>query len=96
LLWIEAAGYRALPPAEDAAIEVFTGEQPDDETASRLLDRSAAIALLRLNIQSQAFMELVKGQAAPTYQLRSEHIPDLNRSLIDAIAVIAHRAVNRE
>jgi hypothetical protein len=91
LLWIEAAGYRALPPAQDA-IEVFTGEQPDDETASRLLDRSVAIALLRLNIQSRAFMELVKGQAAPTYQLRSEHIPELNRSLIDAIAVIAQRA----
>jgi hypothetical protein len=92
LSWIEAAGCRALPPAQNATIELFTGEEPDGQTGCRLMDRPAHIALVRVNVRSLFFLDLVKGQAGPTYVISSEKIPDLNRNLVDAIEIVAHRA----
>jgi hypothetical protein len=89
LSWIEAAGCRALPPAESAAIEVFTGEQPDDRTASRLMGCAAASALVRFKLLGRDFLALFDGQVGPTYQISSAKVADLNRNLIGAIEVIA-------
>jgi hypothetical protein len=42
--------------------------------------------------RSLFFLDLVKGQAGPTYTIPSGKSPDLNRNLIDAIEIVAHRA----
>jgi hypothetical protein len=96
LSWIQAAGWRALPPAESAAVEVCTGEYPDDQIASRLMDCSTAVALIRLNIASRFFLDLVNGQAGPTYVIPSEQIPGLNRNLVGAIEVVMRCGPHRD
>jgi hypothetical protein len=94
LEWIEAAGGRALPPSADAVLEVFTGERPDREAALRMMDPTAAIALVRLNMPIRLFVELTESQAGPTYIVRSEQIPDVNRHLVGAIEIIERRTAS--
>jgi len=91
LAWIEAAGYRALPPAADPSIAVSLIDRPDGDAALRLMDRSGAIALVRLSVRSRAFLDLVDGQTGPDYSVPARRIKELNRNIVGEIEIIARR-----
>jgi hypothetical protein len=90
LAWIEMAGYRALPPTDDSALAVSViYDRPDDDTARRLMECSGAVALVRLNVRSRTFLDLVDGQSGPDYAVPAGRIKDLNRNIVGEIEVIA-------
>jgi hypothetical protein len=90
LAWIEAAGYRALPPTDDSAIAVsLLYEQPDDDAARRLMECTGAIALVQLSARSLPFLDLVDGQSGPDYAVPAARIKDLNRNIVGEIEIVA-------
>jgi len=90
LAWIEMAGYRALPPAENSTITVsLPAEPPDDDAARRLIECSDAVALLHVSVRSLPFLALVDGQTGPDYAVPAGLIKDLNLNIVGEVAVVA-------
>ena len=90
LAWIEMAGYRALPPAENSTIAVsLLAEPPDDDAARRLIERCNAAALVHVSVHSLPFLALVDGQTGPNYAIPAGRINDLNRNIDGEVAVVA-------
>jgi hypothetical protein len=93
LAWIEAAGYRALPPTDDSALAVsLLYEQPDDNAAQCLMECTGAIALVQLSVRSLPFLDLVDGQSGPDYAVPAARIKDLNRNIVGEIEIVARHA----
>jgi len=89
---IEMAGYRALPPTDGTALAVsLIYEQPDDDAARRLIERTGAGALVQLSVRSLPFLDLVKGQTGSNYLIPAEGIKDLNRNIVGEIDIVARR-----
>jgi hypothetical protein len=92
LAWIETAGYRALPPTDDSALAVsLLYEEPDGDTARRLMERSGAVALVQLSVRGRPFLDLVNGQSGPDYDVPAGRIKDLNRNIVGEIEIVARR-----
>jgi hypothetical protein len=93
LAWIDAAGYRALPPTQDPVLTVnLAYDSSDDDAAQRLIESSGAVALIRFSVKSRAFLDLVDGQSGPDYAIPAERIRELNRNIVGEIEVIARAA----
>jgi hypothetical protein len=93
LAWIETAGYRALPPADDSVLAVSViYAQPDDDAARRLMECNSAVALVQLSVRSRPFLDLVDGQTGPDYAVPAQRIKDLNRNIVGEIEIVARRA----
>jgi hypothetical protein len=93
LAWIDAAGYRALPPTEDAFLAVsLTYDQPDYDAARRAMQSDGAVALIRFSVRARAFLDLVDGQSGPDYAIPAKHIRELNRHIVGEIEVIVRAA----
>ena len=92
LVWIDAAGYRALPPTANAELAVISlWDPPNDDTAQRMIESAGAIALVHLNVRSLPFLDLVKGQSGPDHTIPADRIRDLNRNIEGHIEVVASR-----
>jgi hypothetical protein len=92
LAWIDAAGYRALPPTKEAELAITSiWDPPDDTTARRMIDDAGADALVHLNVRSLPFLDLVKGQTGPNHAIPAGRIRDLNRNIEGHIEVVASR-----
>jgi hypothetical protein len=92
LAWIEMAGYRALPPAENSTIAVsLLAEPPADDVARRLIECSDAAALVHFSVRSLPFLALVEGQTGPNYAIPTGRINDLNRNIDGEVEVVASR-----
>jgi hypothetical protein len=92
LAWIDAAGYRALPPLKGPVLSVsLLYDLPDDDTAQCLLDDAGAAALVRFSVRSRPFLELTDGQTPPDYTIPAAHIRNLNRNIEGHIEVVASR-----
>jgi len=92
LAWIEAAGYRALPPTSDTALAVSSiWDPPDDDAAQRMMESAGADALVHLNVRALPFLDLVKGQSGPDHTILATQVSDLNRNIEGAIEVVASR-----
>jgi hypothetical protein len=93
LTWIEAAGYRALPPTKDSALAVSSlWDPPDEDAARRMTESAGADALVHLNVRAMYFLDLVKGQSGPDHMIPAARIRDLNRNIEGHIEVVAMRA----
>jgi hypothetical protein len=92
MAWIEMAGYRALPPAENSTIAVsLLAEPPADDAARRLTEGCNAAALVHVSVHSLPFLALVEGQTGPNYAIPAGRINDLNRNIAGEVAVVASR-----
>ena len=92
LAWIDAAGYRALPPLKGPVLPVsLLYDLPDDAAARRLLDDAGAAALVRFSVRTRPFLDLTEGQTAPDYAIPAARIRDLNRNIEGHIEVVASR-----
>jgi len=91
LAWIDAAGYRALPPIKESVLSVSLLYDPDGDAARRLLDTTGAAALVRFSVLSRPFLDLTDGQTAPDYAIPAARIRDLNRNIEGHIEVVASR-----
>jgi hypothetical protein len=93
LAWVEAAGYRALPPTQDSVLAVsLLYEQPNGDAAKRLMERHGAVALLQFAVRAEAFRDLVNGQSGPDYVVSAGRIGEFNRNIVGEIEIVAQLA----
>jgi hypothetical protein len=92
LAWIDAAGYRALPPLKGSVLSVsLLYDLPDDDAARRMLDNAGAAALVRFSVRTLPFLDLTGGQTPPDHTIPAARIRDLNRNIEGHIEVVASR-----
>jgi hypothetical protein len=92
LAWIDAAGYRALPPTNGTALVVSSlWDPPDDDAAQRMMESTGADALVHLNVRTLPFLDLVKGHSGPDHTIPAAHVRDLNRNIEGTIEVVASK-----
>ena len=92
LVWIDAAGYRALPSTNETELAVSSRrDPPDEETAQRMIEGASAYALVHLNVRALPFLDLAKGQSGPDHAIPVTRIRDLNRNIEGHIEVVARR-----
>ena len=92
LAWIEAAGFRALPPIEKPTLAITNYDATAEaDMRAFMLDDPDSVARVRFNVFGGVVSSLVgQGSSAP-WQVPSHRIPELNRNLRRSIEIIARR-----
>jgi hypothetical protein len=92
LAWIEAAGFRALPPIDQPALAV-TSYDPDAEAEvlAFMLEDPESPALVRFNVFGRDIANLKDIPSERRWHLPADRIPELNRCLRYLVAIVARR-----
>jgi hypothetical protein len=84
-----------LPPTDSPAVTINVIYELEEDAARQLMERSGAVALVHISVRSLPFLDLVKGQSGPGYDVPAELIKDLNRNIVGEIEIIARHAVQK-
>jgi hypothetical protein len=93
LAWMEAAGFRALPPTDKGTLAV-TNYDPTAEAEMHafLLEDPDSAALVRFNVFGRAFLALVDDlRPGGPWQIPGDRVPELNRMLRGSAVIVARR-----
>jgi hypothetical protein len=92
LAWIEAAGFRALPPIDRPALTImsYRRETEADLVATMLGDPGSA-AVVRFNAAGRDVMDLWDLRHGGPYQLKAEQIAEFNSLLNGSVVIVARR-----
>jgi len=92
LAWIEAAGFRALPPIEKLTLAVTTYDATAEaDMRAFMLDDPESAALVCFNVFGGVVSSLPDHGSSPPWHVPSHRIPELNRHLRRAIMIVARR-----
>jgi hypothetical protein len=93
LAWIEAAGFRALPPIDKPTLAVRTYDiAAEAELQAFLLEDPDCAALVRFNVLGRNAMHLMDDfRNAGPWHIPSDRIAELNRNLRGSVAIVARR-----
>ena len=93
LAWMEAAGFRALPPIEKPSLAVASYDvAAEAELKAMMLEDPASAALVRFNILGRDAKPLMGNfQQAGPWHVPRERVPELNRSLLGSVVIVARR-----
>jgi hypothetical protein len=93
LAWMEAAGFRALPPIEKPSLTVASYDvAAEAELKAIMLEDPASVALVRFNLFGRDARPLMNdfSHAGPWHVPR-DRVPELNRSLRGSVVIVARR-----
>jgi hypothetical protein len=92
LAWIEAAGFRALPPVEGAALLVADYDvDMKAELQALILENSDHAAVVRFNVLGRHVREFIElGHGGP-WRVQAERIGELNRYLRGPVVIVGRR-----
>jgi hypothetical protein len=94
LAWIEAAGFRALPPSPRPSVTLRPCHRHHaEELAAPFLEDPEAVAVVRANVLGRHLHGIVDLRTAGPWNIPSNEIPVLNRHLRGSVTVIATRTV---
>lgn len=92
LAWMEAAGFRALPPVETPTLTIAVYHAEDDADLRALLfENPDTAAVVRFNILGREAMNLVDLKNAGPWQVRADRIGELNKFLRGSVVIVARR-----
>jgi hypothetical protein len=92
LAWLEAAGFRALPPCEKPALAVAQYNDDPAEMRSFLLEDADSLALVCFSVNGRRARELLPlPREGRRWLVPSNRIPELNQLLRHAVVVSARR-----
>jgi len=94
LAWMQAAGFRALPPVEGRALVVASCD-PDakDELHGLLLENPDCVAVVSFNIDAREAKDFINFKNSGPWQIGAERIGELNSKLRSPVAVVIRRDV---
>jgi hypothetical protein len=93
LAWVEAAGFRALPPAKEPTVRIESYDGEKREVCRSLLAADEGFAaVLMFKVHGRHLLDLVDLKNAGPWDLPSAQIPILNRHLRGAITILARRS----
>jgi hypothetical protein len=92
LAWIEAAGFRALPPIDKPDL-IITNYDAAAEAEMRafMLEEADTAALVCFNVFGGVVSTLSGVQTGPPWRVPSGRIADLNRTLRRSVTIVARR-----
>jgi hypothetical protein len=92
LAWIEAAGFRALPPIDrpTLTIRMHDWENEADQYAA-MLEAPDCVAVVRFNMLGGDFMNFWKPQRGGPWELPAGRIAEFNRFLRGSVEIVARR-----
>lgn len=95
IAWIEAAGFRALPPIHESSLAVrFYDATAAAEMRAFMLEATGSVALLRFNLPGGYFSDFVNQLNQPgsgSWHVPGDRIPELNRKLLRPVEIVARR-----
>ncbi|RXF73340.1 hypothetical protein [Hansschlegelia zhihuaiae] len=92
LEWIEAAGFRALPPIDQPHLLIAHSKaHAGHELRTLFFESGEAVAIVRFNVLGRHLMELTDLAREGPWEISSEQIPLLNQNIRGLIAVVARR-----
>ena len=92
LAWIEAAGYRALPPISKPTIAVIPhNAMAEAEMHAFMLEDPESEALVCFNIFGGIIAGLADAEGPPPWRVQDSRIPELNRHLRRPVTVVMRR-----
>lgn len=92
LAWIEAAGFRALPPVETPTLVIASYDvDAKAELHAFMLENPDSTAVVRFNVLGQYVMDLMDHQHGGPFHVPAERIHELNRNLRGSIVIVARR-----
>ena len=92
LAWIEAAGFRALPPIDRPTLTIvmYDWENEADQYAAMLGDPDS-VAVARFNMLGRDFMNFWASQRGGPWDLPAGRIAEFNRFLRGSVEIVARR-----
>ena len=92
LAWIEAAGFRALPPVEAPALTVASYDaDAKDDLSSLMLESPDSTALVRFALPGRQAKRFMNIRTHGPWHIGAERISELNKHLQGSVAVVARR-----
>jgi hypothetical protein len=92
LAWIEAAGFRALPPIDRPTLTIMMyGRENEADLYTTMLEDPASLAVARFNMLGRDFMNFWKSQRGGPWDLPAERIAEFNRFLRGSVEIVARR-----
>ena len=93
LSWIEAAGFRALPPIDHPTLTILMHdwENGADQYAAMLEDPDC-VAVGRFNMPGRDFMKFWESQRGGPWHLPAGRIAEFNRFLRGSVEIVAQRS----
>jgi hypothetical protein len=92
LAWMDAAGFRALPPIEkpDLIIASYDAEAKNDLRAL-MLEAADSAALVRFNLRDHEAKNFIDLRTSGPWHVGAERISELNKHLLGSVAIVARR-----
>lgn len=92
LAWIEAAGFRALPPIDRPALTiVMYDRQNEADQCATLLEESDSVAVARFKMLGRDFMSFWSSRRGGPWNLPAGRIAEFNRFVRGSIDIVARR-----
>jgi hypothetical protein len=93
LAWMEAAGFRALPPIDHTAL-IIVSYDPDAsaDLCARLLENPSGAAVVRFNVPGREVMDFIDLKTPGPWQVSAERIGQLNKHLNGPIVIVGRRS----
>jgi hypothetical protein len=92
LTWIEAAGFRALPPTDRPTLTIMMYDRWEEtDLYAAVLEDPESVAVARFNMLGRDFMNFWKSQRGGPWQLPAGRIAEFNRFLRGSIEIVAQR-----
>ena len=92
LAWIEAAGFRALPPVETPTLVIAMYDvDAEAELHAFMLENPDSTAVVRFNVVNVLSLDLMDHHHGGPWHVPAERIRELNRNLRGSIVIVARR-----
>jgi hypothetical protein len=92
LAWIEAAGFRALPPIDRPMLTIVMYDRDNEaDQYAAMLEEPDCIAVGRFNMLGRDFMKFWESQRGGPWHLPAERIAEFNRFLRGSLEIVAQR-----
>jgi hypothetical protein len=94
LAWIEAAGFRALPPSNKPTVKMRAyWSDSENELRDLFFEDPSAVAFIRFNVLGRHMMNIVDLRTAGPWDVPSDQIPIINQHLRGSVVVVARRVL---
>jgi hypothetical protein len=94
MTWIEAAGFRALPPIDKPALTIMSYDvDREPELRALMNDDPDCAAIVRFNAPGRILMDLKPGGAAGPWHLPATQIPEVNKNLKGSVLICLQREI---
>jgi hypothetical protein len=92
LAWIEAAGFRALPPIESPALVIASYDvDTKAELHALMLENPDHAAVVRFNVLGRHVRKFIEPSHGGPWRVQAERIGELNRHLRGSVMIVGRR-----